>query len=87
MGAAVFSYENRDIRHLAPLWIGGCIALAGVAAACLALRLRLSTTGFCLIIVIVLLSLSGSFISSAIFSVVGAALLDFFSRRPAIAFR
>jgi PAS domain S-box-containing protein len=84
---AVSSYENRSLRHLAPLWIGGCIALAGVAAACLGLQLRLSTTGFCLIIVIVLLSLSGSFISSAIFSVVGAALLDFFFTPPLYSFQ
>jgi len=51
------------------------------------LQLRLSTTGFCLLIVIVLLSLKDSFISSAIFSVVGAALLDYFFTFPLYSFR
>lgn len=81
------SYGNGGLKHLVPLWIGGCIALGAVAAACLRLQLRLSTTGFCLLIVIVVLSLKGSFISSAIFSVVGAALLDFFFTPPLYSFR
>jgi PAS domain S-box-containing protein len=85
--AAGSSYDNGGLKYLVPLWIGGCFALGAVAAACLRLHLRLSTTGFCLIIVIVLLSLADSFISSAIFSVVGAALLDFFFTPPLYSFR
>jgi hypothetical protein len=80
--AAGSSYDNGGLKYLVPLWIGGCIALGAVVAVCLRLQLRLSTTGFCLLIVIVLLSLKDSFISSAIFSVVGAALLDFFFHAP-----
>ncbi|WP_326491208.1 ATP-binding protein [Paraburkholderia sp. HD33-4] len=81
------SYGNGGLKYLVPLWIGGCIALGAVAAACFRLQLRLSTTGFCLLIVIVVLSLKDSFISSAIFSVVGAALLDFFFTSPLYSFR
>jgi PAS domain S-box-containing protein len=85
--AAVSSYESGGRRYLAPLRIGGCIALGAVVAACLGLQLRLSSTGFCLLIVIVLFSLKDSFLSSAIFSLVGAALLDFFFTEPLYSFR
>ncbi|MGF6782179.1 ATP-binding protein [Paraburkholderia sp. GAS334] len=87
MRAAGSSYDNGGLKYLVPLWIGGCIALGAVVAVCLRLHLRLSTTGFCLFIVIVLLSLRDSFISSAIFSVVGVALLDFFFTPPLYSFR
>jgi PAS domain S-box-containing protein len=85
--AAGSSYENRGLRYRAVLWIGGCIALGAMVAACLGLHLRLSTTGFCLVVVMVLLSLMGSLTSSVIFSVVGAALLDFFFTPPVYSFR
>jgi PAS domain S-box-containing protein len=85
--AADSSYENTGLRYLVPLWIGGCIALGAVVAVCVELQLRLSSSGFSLLIVIVLLSLKDSFISSAIFSIVGAVLLDYFFTAPPYSFR
>jgi PAS domain S-box-containing protein len=82
VGTIGSSYRTGRLSRLMPMWIGGCISLGAVAAVCLGLRLGVSSTGFCLLIVIVLLSLMDSFISSAIFSVVGATLLDFFFTAP-----
>ena len=87
MRAIVSSHESGSLRYLALLWIGGCIALGAVAATCLLLQLGLSTAGFCLLVVIVFLSLLDSFISSAIFSVFGAALLNYFFTEPVYSFQ
>ncbi|MFL9965164.1 PAS domain S-box protein [Paraburkholderia sediminicola] len=70
------------MRYLATLWLGGCIALGAVTAACVLLDQEESTAGFLLLVAVVLLSLLDSFISSVIFSVVGAALLSYFFTAP-----
>ncbi|MFL9921960.1 PAS domain S-box protein [Paraburkholderia fungorum] len=80
--ATVSSHESRSLRYLATLWLGGCIALGAVTATCVLLDQEESTAGFFLLVVIVLLSLLDSFISSVIFSVVGAALLSYFFTEP-----
>lgn len=82
MRAAVSSHESRSLRYLATLWIGGCVALGAVTATCVLLDQELSTAGFSLLVVVVLLSLLDSFVSSVIFSVVGAALLSYFFTEP-----
>ncbi|WP_082855303.1 ATP-binding protein [Paraburkholderia phytofirmans] len=87
MQAIGSSHKSGSLRHLAPLWIWGCMALGAVAATCFWLQLGLSATGYCLLIVLVLLSLLASFISSAIFSVFGAALLNYFFTEPIYSFR
>jgi PAS domain S-box-containing protein len=69
------------------LWIGGCIALGGVAAICILLDQELSTSSLCLLVVIVLLSLLDGFISSVIFSIFGAALLRYFFMDPIDSFQ
>jgi membrane protein implicated in regulation of membrane protease activity len=75
----VSSYESRSSRYQPTLWLGGCIALGAVTATCVLLDLELGTAGLSLLVVIVLLSLLDSSISSVIFSVVGVALLSYFS--------
>ncbi|MEA3130490.1 MAG: hypothetical protein QOF46_2285, partial [Paraburkholderia sp.] len=80
--ATVSSHESRSLRYLATLWMGGCAALGAVTATCVFLDQEESTAGFFLLVVIVLLSLLDSFISSVIFSVVGAALLSYFFTEP-----
>jgi PAS domain S-box-containing protein len=70
------------LRQQATLWLRGCIALGAVTATCVLLDQEESTAGFSLLIVVVLLSLLDSFISSVIFSVVGAALLSYFFTEP-----
>ena len=82
MRATVSSHESRSLRYLATLWMGGCAALGAVTATCVFLDHEESTAGFFLLVVIVLLSMLDSFISSVIFSVVGAALLSYFFTEP-----
>src|SRR5882757_5827166 len=82
VGATVSSHESRSLRYLLTLWLGGCIALGAVTATCLLLDQELGAAGFGLLVVIVFLSLLDSFISSVIFSVVGAALLSYFFTAP-----
>ncbi|MFM0149692.1 DUF4118 domain-containing protein, partial [Paraburkholderia sp. RL18-085-BIA-A] len=83
----VSSHESRSLRYLATLWMGGCIALGAVTATCVLLDQEESTAGFFLLVAVVLLSLLDSFISSVIFSVVGAALLGYFFMEPINSFR
>ncbi|WP_275426835.1 ATP-binding protein [Paraburkholderia sp. C35] len=68
------------------LWTGGCAFLCAIAWACMSLQLRLATTGFCMLIAIVLLSLLDSFVSSAIFSLCGAGLLNLLFTPPIFSF-
>ncbi|WOD16981.1 ATP-binding protein [Paraburkholderia kirstenboschensis] len=70
------------MRYLMALWLAGCIALGAVTASCVLLDQEESTAGFFLLVAVVLLSLLDSFISSVIFSVVGAALLNYFFTEP-----
>ena len=76
------SDRSSQWAYLLPLWIGGSLALCVLAWLCLRLQLKIATTGFCLLIVIVLLSLLDSFVSSAIFSLVGGLLLNFYFTPP-----
>ncbi len=69
-------------RRLVALWIFGCLALAGMTWMCFLVDLDPGAVGFAYLIIIVLLSLLDSFISSAIFSVVAVACLDFFFTEP-----
>jgi len=68
--------------RLAALWIFGCVALTIVTWVCFRLELASGAVACAYLIVIVLLSLLDSFISSAIFSVVAVAFLDFFFIPP-----
>ena len=69
-------------RRSTALWVAGSVALAFVTWACFHLRLNFPTTAFIFLIVIVLLSLTGSFVSSAVFSVVAVSSLDYFFMAP-----
>jgi PAS domain S-box-containing protein len=76
----------RRLRRLAVLWLAGSPALAGLTAVCFWLGAPFSTTALLFIIVIVGLSLMDSLISSAVFSVVGVACLNFFFTEPLFSF-
>jgi PAS domain S-box-containing protein len=66
--------------------VAGTIALALVTYVCFRLQLNLATTAFLHLIVIVLLSLQGSFLLSAVLSAVAGALLAWVAP-PAFSFR
>jgi PAS domain S-box-containing protein len=68
--------------RLAALWIFGCVALASLTWVCFRLDLASGAVACVYLIVIVMLSLLDSFVSSAIFSVVAVAFLDFFFIPP-----
>jgi PAS domain S-box-containing protein len=68
-------------------WFLGVIALAGVTWAGFQLGLDLTTAGLAYLIVIVMLSLIGSFVSSVIFSVAAVGCLCFFFAKPLFSFR
>jgi PAS domain S-box-containing protein len=74
-------------RFLVPLWIAGCLLLGAIAAVCFWLQLSIATVGFCMLIAIVMLSLLDSFVSSALFSVVGTLLLSYFFTPPVYSFQ
>ncbi len=65
----------------------GCIALAVVTLACFQLEVGLAATAFVYLIVIVLLSLMGSFLVSAILSIVAVGGLNYFFAPPIFNFR
>src|SRR3954451_20993662 len=73
-------------RHLVALWLAGSVALACATWICFQLGLNPAATSLVYLIVIVLLSLMDSFISSALFSVVAVACLNFFFVEPLYVF-
>ena len=73
-------------RYLVALWLAGTVALACATWICFQLGLNSAAASFVYLIVIVLLSLMDSFISSALFSVIAVACLNFFFVEPLYVF-
>jgi two-component system sensor histidine kinase KdpD len=75
------------------IWRSGLRALPGtfliglVTALCYALRLDLTVTGFLYLIIVVLQSLIGDFVSSAVVSIIADLCLNFFFAPPLFSFR
>src|ERR1700690_2306090 len=81
-----FESSPRFWRALAYFLCGG-IAFALVTFVCFRLGLNLATPAFLYLIVIVLLSLYGSFVLSAAFSLIGVACLAYYFAPPIFSFR
>jgi len=64
----------------------GASGVAAITALGLWLHLSLTTASFCLLILLVLLSLSGSFVASAVVAVLAMACLDYFFTEPVLSF-
>jgi PAS domain S-box-containing protein len=75
----------RSWRSAAQFFFGS-IALASVTLACFRLEIGLATTAFIYLVVIVLLSLMGSFFVSAILSIGAVASLNYFFAPPIFSF-
>lgn len=73
--------------YLLPLRIVGCAALGAIAWLSLTLHLRLATTGFTMLLLIVALSYLDSFVSSLLFSITAALLLNVYFTPPIFSFR
>jgi two-component system, OmpR family, sensor histidine kinase KdpD len=75
------------------IWRSGMRAIPGtflvglVTALCYALRLDLTVTGFLYLIIVVLQSLIGDFVSSAVVSIIADLCLNFFFAPPFFSFR
>ena|ERR1700680_1848710 len=67
--------------------LAGSTALAFLTAVCFRLRINLATTVCLYLIVVVLLSLQGSFLSSTVVSLIAVACLDYYFTRPIVSFR
>jgi PAS domain S-box-containing protein len=74
------------LQYLTALWISGSAALALATWVCFRLGLTSATSACVYLVIIVLLSLMDSFVSSAIFSVIAVACLDYFFIAPLFAF-
>src|SRR5580704_15847754 len=78
---------NRSMmKHLLRLWLIGAVTLAFVTWICFELGFNPAAAGFVYLTVIVILSLWDSFVSSAIFSFIAVALLNYFFIPPLFSF-
>jgi PAS domain S-box-containing protein len=73
------------LRYVSALLVSGAAVLALATWACFRLGLSSATTACVYLVIIVLLSLMGSFVSSIIFSVIAVGCLDFFFIPPLFA--
>jgi K+-sensing histidine kinase KdpD len=72
-------------RAVAP-FVAGSMALAVLTVACLQLRLNLATTVCLYLRIIVLLSLQGSFLSSAVVSLIAVGCVAYYFAPPDLSF-
>lgn len=77
----------RRIRGSASRSLLATIVLIGLTYICFRLHLNIGTAGFLYLIVIVLLSLAGDFISSIVASVLAVVFLDYFFAPPVFSIR
>jgi len=79
-------WKSKRWRSVAQCFIGS-IALALVTLVCFRLEVDLPTTAFAYLIVIVLLSLMGSFFVSAVLSIIAVGVLNYFFASPIFSFQ
>jgi PAS domain S-box-containing protein len=85
--ASQLMLHNPRFWRAAAQCLCGSIALALVTFVCFRLRLSLATTLCLYLIIIVLLSLQGSFLSSAVVSLIAVACLMYYFAPPIFSFR
>ena len=83
----MMSNRATRFRRLAAQYFFGSVGLALVALGCFRLGLDLATTSFVCLILITLLSLTGSFIGSVFLSITAVACLAYFFAPPIFYFR
>ena len=79
--------QTTNFRYLAAQFFFGRIALALMTLAFFRLRIDLASTAFAYLIAIVLFSLMGSFIASALLAIMSIAGLNYFFAPPIFDFR
>jgi C4-dicarboxylate-specific signal transduction histidine kinase len=79
--------QNYRFWRVVAQCLSGSIALALVTLVCFRLRLNVGTTACLYLIIIVLLSLQGSFLSSAVVSLIAVGCLAYYFAPPIFSFR
>jgi PAS domain-containing protein len=86
-------FASRASRNFHRFWhavahfLSGCVALALVTFVCFRLRLNLVTAACLCLVIIVLLSLAGSFLLSALLSLIGVGCMAYYFAPPILSFR
>src|ERR1700751_3941207 len=75
------------LRRPATQYLVGGVSLALLTVGCFRLGLDLPTAAFLYVILVTLLSLTGSFLGSVILSIAALACLDYFFARPIFSLR
>jgi PAS domain S-box-containing protein len=78
--------RSGQLKYLSVLWGLGTVALALATWVCSLIGLNSATTACVYLIIIVLLSLTDSFVTAVIFPVIAVGCLDFFFIKPLYAF-
>jgi signal transduction histidine kinase len=79
--------HNQRLWRVVAQCLSGSMAIALLTFVCFRLRLNLATTAFLYLIVIILVSLQGSFVLSAVFSLIAVGCLSYFFTPPIFSFR
>ena len=79
--------QNYRLWRVVAQCLSGSMAIALITFVCFRLRLNLATTAFLYLIIIVLLSLQGSFLLSAVFSLIAVGCLSYYFTPPIFSFR
>lgn len=80
-------WASARLRRSAALCLFGIVTLASLTFLCIRLHLNIATIGFLYLIVVVLLSLTGDFVSSAVLSIISVGCLAYFFAPPIFSFR
>lgn len=79
--------QNHRLWRVVAQFLSGSMAIALITFVCFRLRLTLPTTAFLYLIIIVLVSLQGSFLTSAVLSLIAVACLSYYFIPPIFSFR
>jgi signal transduction histidine kinase len=79
--------QNYRLWRVFAQCLAGSVAIAMLTFVCFRLRLNLAATAFLYLIIIVLLSLQGSFLLSAVFSLIAVGCLSYYFTPPIFSFR
>jgi PAS domain S-box-containing protein len=81
------SHQATRFQRSAAQYLFGGMGLALVTLVCFRLRLELATTGFVYLVLITLVSMTGSFIGSTTIAIIAVASLAYFFAPPIFSFR
>jgi len=83
----VLRSQNYRFWRMGALCLSGTVAIALITYICFRLHLDLATTAFLYLIIVVLLSLQGSFLSGAVVSLIAGGCLAYYFIPPFFSFR